>query len=514
VGGCALDALLGIDLGTTNVKGVAYTTDGRPLAEASQPTPSTLQGPRRACQDPETLWQAAAGVMRAVRARLPAEASIVGLAIASVGEAGVPLDAQGQALYPIIAWYDERSVPQAAWVAQTLGEAEVYRHTGLPLEHSFTLNKLLWLRQEEPQIYARLRKWLCVADYVAYRLTGEQAMGYSLASRTMALDLRKRQWSEEILRGVGIDAAWFPPLSAEGTLVGRVHAAAARATGLPQGTPVYVGGHDHVCGALAVGAFTSGVVLDSTGTTEAELVTVQDIDAHLRAADPSFCLGCHVARERYYMLGAILGAGSMMSWLANLLWGAEGSVEREQALLALSEAAASSPLGANGLYILPHLAGAGSPQRSSTARGVFAGLNLAHTRADLARAAIEGLAFELRVLWEAIEAFTNTPIRRVIAVGGGARNALWNQIKANVTGRALYVPAHTEATTLGAALLAGLGAGVYRDEEDAQAHMHIPMTEAQPEAEALRAYAALYRQIADHIRPLAAELGRRSGVFD
>ncbi|MHB0859105.1 MAG: FGGY-family carbohydrate kinase [Anaerolineae bacterium] len=502
--------LLGVDLGTTNTKVVAYSTTGQPVAQASSPTPTSVEGMRQASHDPELLWQACAQAIRQTVAQLPAEGRIEGLALASIGESGVPLDAHGQPVYPIIAWYDERTLPQTAQLAQRTTESALYRISGLPLGHTFTLNKLLWLQECQPEAFARLRTWLCVSDYIAYRLTGERCMGYSLASRTLAFDLRRLVWSQELLSLADLDAAIFPPLQPEGTRIGQVGGEAARWTGLQEGTPVYVGGHDHVCGALAMGAFEPGRVLDSTGTTEAELATLTNIDDHLDTADTSFCLGCHVARGRYYALGSILGAGSMLAWLADLLW-PDGQWNGAQALQALTDAAASSPRGAQGLYVLPHLAGAGSPERHSSARGVFVGLSLSQSRADLARAALEGLAYELRWLWEALERFSGHPIEQVITAGGGARNAFWSQIKSDVTGRALTIPQHTEAAALGAALLAGIGAGVYHDARDAHRQIKVPVAKVHPQPEAAEDYAIRYHALMAQVRPLAAELGRRSG---
>ena len=507
-----MDVLLGVDVGSTNIKGVAYTSEGRSLSVASRPTPTQYVGLRQAQHDPETLWQEVASVLREVVDALPGHAHVAGMAIASVGEAGVPLDAHGRALYPIIAWYDERSVPQAEWWAKTVGVTEIYQRTGLPLGHTFTLNKLLWLREKELEVFNRISRWLCVADYIAYRLTGEQCMGYSLASRTMALDLRCRRWSTEMLDHAALEASVFPELRPEGSLVGHVTAEAACETGLPKGLPVFVGGHDHICGSLAVGACYPGIVLDSTGTTEAELVTLDAVEEYLGRADLSFCLGCHVVRGRYYAIGSILGAGSMLHWLATLLWSAEG-FEREAALQALTQAAGQSVPGAHGLYILPYLAGAGSPERDPTARGLFVGLSLAHTRADIARAAIEGLAYELRLLWEALERFTGQHIVKVISIGGGARNTFWNQVKADVTGRDLEVPEHVEAVTLGAAILAGMGSGIYRDEKDAQKRISISTHRIHPQAENVAFYDGQYRLLMREIRPLATALGRKSVVL-
>lgn len=506
-----MDTLLGVDVGTTNTKAVAYALHGEPLAAASIPTPSITEGARRAHQRPEDLWEATRAAIRQVVAALPAEARLLGMAVASVGEAGVPLDAAGRPLYPIIAWYDDRSAPQCAALVAALGEVGIYRITGLPPTPIFSLNKLLWLREHEPDVLARMARWLCVSDYIAYRLTGEQAMGYSLASRTMAFDLERRVWAEALLDRAGLRPDHLPPPRPEGTLVGRVTAGSD--AGLPEGLPVFVGGHDHVCGALAVGAFEPGVVLDSTGTTEAELVALPAVHDYLEAGDLSFSLGCHTARDRYYAIGSILGAGSLMGWVASLLWPNEADLGRDEALQALTRAAAESPAGANGLYLLPHLSGAGAPRRNPAARGLLTGLHLGHTRGDIARAAIEGMAIELRLLLEALERYTGQDIHRIVAVGGGARNALWTQIKADVTGRTLAVPEHTEAAALGAAILAGIGAGVFCDERQAYAEMAPAAHPVVPDPPRRRTYDALYRRIMDELRPLATELGARSGVL-
>lgn len=507
--GGELDVLLGIDVGTTNIKGGAYTTEGRPLVVASRPTPIRYVGPQRAEHDPDVLWERVVSLLREIMAGLPSRARVAGMAVASMGEAGVPLSAEGQALYPIIAWYDERSAGQAERLDKVIGAKEIYRRTGLPLGHTFTLNKLLWLKEREPEVFSRMSKWLCVADYIAYRLTGEQCMGYSLASRTMALDLRSRCWSMEMLECAAIDESIFPELRPEGSLVGLVQAEAARATSLPQGLAVFVGGHDHICGSLAVNAYQQGVVLDSTGTTEAELITLEAVDGPLERADLGFCLGCHVVKDRYYAIGSILGAGSMVSWLAGLLWPAEGATGHEAALQALTSAAEQSPPGAKGLYVLPHMAGAGSPDRDSTARGVLVGLSLGHTRADIARAIFEGLAYELRYLWEALERFSGQPIVRVVSAGGGARNPFWMQIKADVTGRELEVPECVEAVSLGAAILAGIGAGVYGGAEEIKERIRLSTIRVCPQEASTAFYEGQYQLLLKEIRPLAAMLGRK-----
>ncbi|MHB1355253.1 MAG: FGGY-family carbohydrate kinase [Anaerolineae bacterium] len=505
-----METLIGVDLGTTNIKAVAYDTSGMVLAEHSMATPSTVQGTRQAIIDPQVLWQTAARCLAEIIQQLRDPGAIVGVAIASVGEAGVPLDRSGEPLYPIITWYDERSAPQALCVSQQLGDKRIYQATGLPPGHTYSVLKLLWLQEHEPDVVRQLDCWLSVGDWITFCLCGQKWMGYSQASRTMALNLAQRTWWHAGLAELGLRADTWPQLAAEGVFAGAVTVQAAAQTGLRQGTPVYLGGHDHVCGALASGAIKPGIVLDSTGTTEAELTTIEQVSSHLAAADLSFCLGCHVARQTYYITGGILGAGSLIGWLAELLWPSQ-EYTRIEALESLSKLAAQSPPGASGLYLLPHLAGAGSPDRSSTARGVISGLALTHNRSDLARAAIEGLAFELRTLWESLVRHTDQPLERAIITGGGARNMLWNQIKADITGMTLQTPSSVEAVTRGAALLVGLGAGIYQDESQALAQTRQAMQIITPEPKAQRFYETHFREYISQIRPQAVHLGRLAG---
>ncbi len=455
-----MELLIGIDIGTTNIKAAAYDRQGNLAAEASQPTPIIQEGLRQAHTDPLVLAHAAACCLRELVSKSVDPGAVVGLAAASVGEAGVLLDCSGQPLFPVIAWYDERTVPQANQVSLQLGDTPIYQTTGLPPGHTYSVHKLLWLQQQHPEVLHSASCWLSVCDWVAFCLGGGRQMGYSQASRTMALDLVQRSWWHTGLKALGLPQHIWPELADEGSRIGSVSPEAANLTGLRAGTPIYIAGHDHVCGALASGVTEPGIILDSTGTTEAELTTIEGIGERLEQANLSFCLGCHAAPGMYYATGGILGAGSLINWLTELYW-PEQSNDRGAAIEALSKMAAASPRGANGLYLLPHLAGAGSPDRSSTARGVIAGLCLANNRADLARAVIEGLAYELDALWRALECFTGQSITKVMTVGGGARNTFWNQTKADITGQMLFTPSHSEAVTRGAALLAGVGAGIY-----------------------------------------------------
>lgn len=500
--------LIGLDIGTSNIKAAAYRADGGCLAQASSPTPSRTVALRQAEQDPDELWGAVAETLAKTVTACGSSPDIAGVCVASVGEAGVPLDAHGDPTCPIIAWYDERTAPLTQWWEAHLGTEPLFALTGLPLGHTFSLLKMQWLRQEAPVAWAATRRWLAVGDYIGFRLTGQQAMGYSLASRTMALDLGTRAWSPELLELARVPERLLPALAPEGTLLGRVLPEAVVATGLPESTAVFIGGHDHPVAAIAMGATAPGIVLDSTGTTETELMAIPSVRSILDRNDQHFSVGCHAAPGRYYIKGAILSAGSLLAWAAGLCFPKEPPHAR---LAALTEAAATSPAGADGLYLLPHLAGAGSPDRDSLARGVIAGLTLGHTRNDIARAAFEGLVYELNALLSALEQSAGHPISQVIAAGGGSQSSFWTQLKADITGHPMMVSPQTEAVTLGAAMLAGLGSGIYSSLEDAQAAHALPGEMYTPDPARAQLYDRLYRLRIRRIRELCVSLGAATG---
>ncbi|MGE5623417.1 MAG: FGGY-family carbohydrate kinase [Methanocella sp.] len=475
--------LIGIDVGTTHWKVVAYDRRGEAAAAFRCPGLVRETPDGGAVHDPEELWQAVAGGIREVVAALPARSGVTGVAVASVGEAGVLLDRADRPVGSSLVWYDPRTEPQARAWRERFPDRELYAVTGFAPQHIASVNKLVWLRENEPFAFARAAHWLCLADYVAFRLSGEKVMDYSLASRTGLFDLHRREWSGRLLAGAELDLALFPPLAPSGTAIGGVTRVAAALTGLAEGTPVCTGGHDHICGALAAGVAAPGAVLDSTGTAEAVLTV---LDAPVTA--PELCqaglsLGCHVARGRYYLLGTIATAGAVVEWLKDLLG---------EDYAGLTARAAAAPPGSDGLLFLPHLRGTVLPV-DPLSRGAFVGLTAAHTKSHLARAALEGVCHELRALLTLLAQFSGTEAEPVTAVGGAVKNPFWLRLKADVTGREFLVPEVEEATALGAALLAGLGTGVWTTEREAAQALARRATRLYPEAETAAAYALAHR---------------------
>ncbi|MDF2626204.1 MAG: carbohydrate kinase [Symbiobacteriaceae bacterium] len=482
--------LIGLDIGTTNTKALAIDDQGRVAARHSVKTPVRFVAPDCAEHDPDALWNAAAACCRGVVEALGGAGEIVGVAAASVAEEGVLLNRQGEALGPAIAWFDQRTAPQAARWAQSFGPWETYSITGLLPDPIYSLHKLNWIRENQPEQFRQAETWLCIADYISFRLGGARAMSHSLASHTMALDLERLEWSREILAAADLPIDLFPPLVASGTVLGGVSPQAARETGLTPGTPVLAGGHDHICAALAAGAWEPGAILDSGGSVEALLVGLPKPAMTPASFAARIHFGAHTARGRYYA-GTAMTSGRVMDWVRSRFFAACGT-EAEAYRAMTREALASEP-GARGLFLLPHLAEVAFNRRDSQGRGAVLGWRLHHTRGDIARAAFEGLAFELRALLATLEgALGLAPGSRLVATGGMASSPELLHLKASILDRQVHLPENTELTALGAAMLAGLGAGIFGSEDEAQARIagHSASIAADPDL--ARCYARLF----------------------
>ena len=308
--------LIGMDIGTTTIKAVALDSGmGRLVAAASRPTPVTHPRSGWSEHDPELLWQAAAACLSKVSEGL-AGRQIGALAIASFAEAGLPLGAGDTPLYPIMAWYDRRCQAEAAWIDRQMPAAALHSITGQRVSTSFGAVKWLWLCRHEPEVAAQTVRWLSVPDYLLLRLTGETGTDFSLASRTLLLDQHTLRWSGAMLKLVGLDADCLPQTAPSGTVVGRVTKAAASITGIPSGTACVLGGHDHLCAALAAGAVEPGAVVDSSGTAEALVAVLPRFHSSPPVAAAGYACYAHVVPGAYVFKGGLKAAGGSVEWLA------------------------------------------------------------------------------------------------------------------------------------------------------------------------------------------------------
>ncbi len=486
--------LLGLDIGTTNCKAVVYTPDGLAVAQARAPTPTHTPQPGWAEYRPDELWGVITGI---VREALAGETfPIAALSVASMAEAGVVLDADGQPCSPMISWYDTRTLAEQRWWLDEYGGRRVFDITGLTPQPILSLCKLMWLKRHRPDSLARARVWLNMADWVVYRLTGAEATPPSLAARTMAYDLARQTWSTDLLDAAGIPARLMPPIVPSGGVVSHLTAEAAAQTGLAQGTPVVTGGHDHLVGAFGVGVTEPGHLLNSMGTAEALILpllapALNDLTFQTRTN-----IGAHTARDRYYANVGLHAHGATLNWARGLLF---PDLPLAEGFARLNALASGVPPGSRGATFQPHLRGISRPIYDPLSRGAFIGLSFQTGRPEMARAVFEGMAFAWRLALESLEGATGLRVEDITVIGGGARNPLWLRVKADIVQRTLHVLEVEEAVAWGAAALAGLGVGVFRDAADVRARVHFGETVVVPDPALAPLYDDAYTH---HYRPV------------
>jgi xylulokinase len=495
--------LVGIDVGTTNTKTVIFDVEtGQLNAVGSSRTITRHPVPEWSEFDAEDIWQTVLQSIQAAMQRCDHPERIVAISVASMGESAFPLDAEGKVLYPAIAWYDMRTTAEAQEWENIAGRERIFTITGHLPRPTLGVHKLLWLRNHVPEIFERMQHWLSIEDFVLWKLSGNIATDYSIASRTMLFDQRTLTWSKPLLEEAGLSATWFSPAFPSGTAIGTVSKEVAEQTGLPLQTIVSTGGHDHLCGALAAGVTQPGHLLESIGTAS----VIMAVGDTFRPGPELLAAGCtsyaYVIPHTYGTLGALNFAGGALEWIVTLLYGQgkREAVSPENYTQALHEAA-EVPAGARGAIILPSFLGSGTPYGRSSARGAILGLTPSHHRAELVRALMEGLAFWLR---DNMEVFYNLGIApprlrtpdappAITVIGGTTQATLLLQLKAEITGCLIKVPQITEAAATGAALLAGMGAHIFRSGEEAASSVRHTVQTYEPGPQAVEIYNTIYK---------------------
>lgn len=498
--------LVGLDVGTTNVKAVIVRPDGETVALASVSQETEYPQPGWASHNPERIWELSCQVLREAVGQVSDPRQIAGIAVASMGEAGVTLDEYGQPTYDVIAWFDRRTVLQTDRFSAQISADELFAITGTELQPIYTAPKLMWIRDMQPEAWARTRKFLNVSAYIAYRLGAEMAQDHSLASRTGLFDLRTRAWSDPLLTIAGLPRVVFADLTPGGQRIGSVSSDAAAATGLPPGTAIGMAGHDHLCGALAAGVVRRGDVLDSIGTAEGLLVGLDAPVNDVAMGGQGFTQGAHVVPDQYYGLGAIYTAGASYEWARQAVAGGRGHDE-------ILAGARTVPAGSLGAMFLPHLRLAVFPELDSRARGAFIGLTTDVTAEVLIRAVLEGVAMEGRAGFGPLARYARLDaLTDITVIGGTARNHLLIEIKASVMNACHYVLAVEEASALGAAMLAGMAAGIYASADDAIALVRHQSKQIEPDATMVPLYDTLFMDVYQHLYDALRPMNHR--LFD
>ena len=446
--------LLGIDLGTTNCKIALYDENQKTIDRVQFGTPTIFLESGWVEYDIEMLWtQLSQYISKMMKFDYRGE-KIKGIAISSQGESGLLVDIEMRPLMNAIAWYDSRTQGIMEEWKTKIDKEELYEITGLELNYIHSILKIQWVKENRPEIYNKASKWHCLSDYVMLKICGTGVMDYSLASRTMAFDIQKKEWSRRILDIAGVSSSLLPKVLPAGRLVDVIREDIAQEWGITSQAVIATGGFDHMCGCLGVGANTSMQVVDSIGTTESVCLYRNQMDF---SSKNGYTWGCHVFPNIYYQLGGMPSGGNTIEWAIKVLLKRDISDESFEEFLCESE---KSTAGSGGVIFLPHLNGCVTPIVDPNSKGGFWGITTKTTTSDLCRAVIEGLCYEFK--W-VLESAAGDIIQNVVAMGGGARNRIWMQYKADI----LNVPVETkdieDAVTLGAALLAGKAAGLYDD---------------------------------------------------
>jgi xylulokinase len=449
---------LGVDVGTGGTRALLIDRAGQVIASfASEHAPIRSEHIGWAEQDPADWWRAALDAIAGVMV----VSGSAGVEIEAVGLTGqmhgcVMLDSDGAVLRPALIWCDQRTQPQCNWLTETIGFGRLIELTANPALPNFTLTKLLWVRDHQPEIFARIAHVLCPKDYIRYRLTGEFAMDLQEASGTLLLDVAHRRWSAEMAEAAGIPMSWLPRLFEGPEICARISTAGAGATGLAAGTPVAAGAGDQGAGAIGMGILAPGSVSATIGTSG---VVFAATDAPIKDELGRLHTFCHAAPGRWHVMGVTNGAGLSLRYFRDTF---APTTTYEDLLIE----AAQAPPGCDGLLWAPYLFGERTPHLDPNARAAFIGISASHTRAHFLRAILEGVAFSLRDTFTLFDEL-GVPVKEIRLGGGGARGPLWRQIQADVYGNPVELLEAEEGGAFGAALLAGTGINAWPNVESA-----------------------------------------------
>ncbi len=503
---------MGVDVGTSGSKSALYTPDGKMEAFGYREYSEYSPRPAWIELDPEEVWTKVKASIAESISRVDVE-EIQGVAFSALGEAVLPIDPDGECLYPAITAYDARSSGYRdlmRWWESKIDQVGLFGITGTPLNAMPSVNKVLWFREKMPDIFLKAWKFVCFEDFMVYKLTAQPSISHSLASRTMMLDVTKRDWSEELLELTNLDRNLFSQPRASGEIVGEVSSEASDETGLPRGMPVLAGGHDQACGALGVGVVEEGPVMDACGSVECVAAAMEKPVVTERMLEYGQCCNCHAVRGLYLTLGFFPSSGIVLRWYRDTFAEKERDEARRKGVDVydiLTEIASTAPPGASKLLLLPHLVGSGTgqpPTLNRNSKGAILGLSMFHDKASIIRAILEGVSFELRRVIESIEA-CGIRVSELRAVGGGARSSLWLQIKADIMNRVMLRPDVTEAPSLGAAILAGIGTKAFPDFESASKRVYKEKSCHRPDPQLVSFYDSQY-QVYKEIYPALVKI--------
>lgn len=491
--------VIGVDLGTSAVKILLVNQNGEVAGEVSKSYPLIIEKSGYSEQNPEEWVEKTTAGLKELVAQFDGDVNdIEGISFSGQMHGLVLLDKENQALRNAILWNDTRTTKQCEKIYETFGKEKLLEVTKNPALEGFTLPKILWVKENEPQIFERSNLFMLPKDYLRYRITGAIHMEYSDAAGTLMLDVAKREWSQEVLEAFGLVTEFCPPLVESQDFVGTVIPEFAEVTGLSKATKVFAGGADNACGAIGSGILSEGKTLCSIGTSGVVLSYEERNDLDFEGKVHYFN---HGEENTYYTMGVTLAAGYSLSWFKD-------TFAKEEAFDQFLEGVDEVPAGSNGLLFTPYIVGERTPHADSNIRGSFIGVDTAHERKHFARAVLEGITFSLN---ESIEIFRNSgkTIDTIISIGGGAKNETWLQMQADIFNAKIEKLTSEQGPGMGAAMLAAYGSGWFESlKECADTFLQTSKTyEPIPEnVEAYQKLFAIYQQVYTQTKALNEQL--------
>ena len=498
---------IGLDIGTSSVKALLVSADGEVLDSATPEYSFQTPKPLWAETDPEVWWDATCKAIRSLLGEVKASE------IAAVGLTGqmhgmVALDSKGKVLRPCIMWNDQRSYRECDEITRMVGESEILRITGNPVLAGFTAPKVLWVKNNEPEVYSKIDKIVLPKDYVRYKLSSEFFTDVSDASGTSLLDVGNRKWSSEMLDSLGWSSQWMPEVTESTEATAKVSEGASSLTGLAAGTPIIAGGGDQAAQAVGCGIVKEGMVSATLGTSG---VVFAQSDEYRVEPEGKLHAFCHAVPGKWHLMGVMLSAAGSFQWYKNQLGSEEQKLEDNggpNAYDSLTSSAETVPPGSEGLIFLPYLSGERTPHPDPHARGCFIGLSVRHEKRHLTRSVLEGVSFGLNDSLELMRDLGVNP-KKIVLSGGGARSTLWKQMLADVFSSRCTMVNALEGAAYGAAILSAVGSGAFASVEDAcdqwirQTEVVEPSSESPSYEKFYSVYRSLYPCLQDTFRSLA-----------
>jgi xylulokinase len=505
-GGVIRMSLLGIDIGSAGTKGIVFDPEGNQLTSAYSEYPEVYPGPNMIELEPPRVWNAVREVIQRVAAD-SRDDPIETLCISAIGESFTPVSQDGEFLHNTIISMDNRSVAQTERLRDNLGAEGIFRITGMPIHPSFTLSKIIWLKENRPEVVANTWKFLLWPDIVMLKLGLEPRLDYTLAGRTMAFDTVNKQWSDVMLAEAGISSDMFAEPIQSGEIVGQIPPAVADELGLPPGVVVVAGGHDQQMNALGAGIVRQGLAVDGMGTVECISVAFDEPVLTRQMLEHNYCVYPHVKPNMYATIAFTYSSGSVLRWFRDNFAAAEKAEAEKTGRDAYEIILENLPDGPTGTFLIPYFVGTGTPYLDPLAKGALLGLSLSCDRKTVVKAILEGMCYELNLNVTTL-AEAGVPIDCLRATGGGSRSADWLQIKADVTGTRIVTLNVTETGCLAGMMLGAVAKGHYASVDEACEALVKEKSAFEPQEPNHSKYQELYAVYRD-IWPAIAELMHR-----